>query len=204
VLVGKQRLEFGPRQHGGGGAQQQGADANDAGTRSDVFAGNLKVPDKLVMGGPPECKDRDTCFKGLQDADAADLTRFLRRTGAIAFTVLALASVAAYRQFAVNAMFTAPQPRTEERMVRGLGVSPGVYEGTARVIRGTEEFGRIEQGAPGAAAIERLGIQWTHVPFRGGAENQQATLSGVFGQTTTYELNPPRTFPPPFAGATDR
>jgi rifampicin phosphotransferase len=31
-------------------------------------------------------------------------------------------------------------------MVRGLGVSRGVYEGTARVIRGTEEFGRIEQG----------------------------------------------------------
>jgi osmoprotectant transport system substrate-binding protein len=27
-----------------------------------------KVPDKLVMGGPPECKDRATCFKGLQDA----------------------------------------------------------------------------------------------------------------------------------------
>jgi osmoprotectant transport system substrate-binding protein len=27
-----------------------------------------KVPDKLVMGGPPECKDRDTCYKGLQDA----------------------------------------------------------------------------------------------------------------------------------------
>ena len=46
----------------------------------------------------------------------------------------------------VQAMFTAPQPRTEERMVRGLGVSRGVYEGTARVIRGTEEFGRIEQG----------------------------------------------------------
>lgn len=46
----------------------------------------------------------------------------------------------------VQAMFTAPQPRTEERKVRGLGVSRGVYEGTARVIRGTEEFDRIEQG----------------------------------------------------------
>ncbi len=46
----------------------------------------------------------------------------------------------------VQAIFTAPQPRTEERKVRGLGVSRGVYEGTARVIHGTEEFGRIEQG----------------------------------------------------------
>ena len=42
-------------------------------------------------------------------ADVADLTRFLRRTGVIAFAVLALASVAAYRQFAEDALFSAPQ-----------------------------------------------------------------------------------------------
>ncbi len=42
-------------------------------------------------------------------AAVADLTRFLRRTGVIAFAVLALASVAAYRQFAEDAMFSAPQ-----------------------------------------------------------------------------------------------
>ena len=47
---------------------------------------------------------------------------------------------------AVQAMFAAPEPRTEEGKVRGLGVSPGVYEGTARVIRSTEEFGRIKHG----------------------------------------------------------
>ena len=41
--------------------------------------------------------------------DVADLTRFLRRTGAIAFAVLVLASAAAYRQFAETAAFTAPQ-----------------------------------------------------------------------------------------------
>ena len=41
--------------------------------------------------------------------DAADLTRFLRRTGEIAFAVFALAGVAAYRQFAEDAAFTAPQ-----------------------------------------------------------------------------------------------
>ena len=42
-------------------------------------------------------------------SDVADLTRFLRRTGVIAFAVLALASVAAYRQFAEDAAFSAPQ-----------------------------------------------------------------------------------------------
>lgn len=35
--------------------------------------------------------------------DIADLTRFLRRTGVIAFAVLILASAATYRQFSDNA-----------------------------------------------------------------------------------------------------
>lgn len=42
-------------------------------------------------------------------ADVADLTRFLRRTGVIAFAVFALASVAAYRQFAEDALLSSPQ-----------------------------------------------------------------------------------------------
>jgi hypothetical protein len=41
--------------------------------------------------------------------DIADLTRFLRRTGVIAFAVLILASAAVYRQFIENAAFSAPQ-----------------------------------------------------------------------------------------------
>ena len=47
---------------------------------------------------------------------------------------------------AVGEIFAAPEPQSEERKVRGLGVSPGVYRGIARVIRSTEEFGRIERG----------------------------------------------------------
>jgi phosphohistidine swiveling domain-containing protein len=47
---------------------------------------------------------------------------------------------------AVQQMFTAPEPRTEERKVRGLGVSPGVYEGNARLIRSTEELARVQPG----------------------------------------------------------
>ena len=41
--------------------------------------------------------------------DVADLSRFLRRTGVIAFAVLVLASAAAYRQFSEDAAFSAPQ-----------------------------------------------------------------------------------------------
>jgi len=46
----------------------------------------------------------------------------------------------------VAEMLFAPLPQTEERKVRGVGVSPGIYEGTARVIHNTHEFGRIERG----------------------------------------------------------
>src|SRR5215207_1105104 len=46
----------------------------------------------------------------------------------------------------VEEMLFAPKPQTEERKVRGVGVSPGVYEGTARLIHSTAEFGRIERG----------------------------------------------------------
>jgi phosphohistidine swiveling domain-containing protein len=47
---------------------------------------------------------------------------------------------------AVHALFVAPEARTEDRKVCGLGVSPGVYDGTARVIRGPDEFARISSG----------------------------------------------------------
>lgn len=47
---------------------------------------------------------------------------------------------------AVQALFVAPAPRTEGKRVRGLGASLGVYEGTARVILGTELFGRLRKG----------------------------------------------------------
>ena len=41
--------------------------------------------------------------------DVADMTRFLRRTGVIAFAVLALASAGAYRQLVDNAALSTPQ-----------------------------------------------------------------------------------------------
>jgi phosphohistidine swiveling domain-containing protein len=47
---------------------------------------------------------------------------------------------------AVQAIFAATEPPTEGRIGARPRVRPGVYEGTARVIRGTEEFGRIEPG----------------------------------------------------------
>ena len=44
-----------------------------------------------------------------QATDAAELTRFLRRIGAVAVAVLLLASAGAYRQFNENEQRSAPQ-----------------------------------------------------------------------------------------------
>ena len=47
---------------------------------------------------------------------------------------------------AVSELFVAPDAQSDERTVRGLGVSPGAYEGTARLVRGTQDFARVQQG----------------------------------------------------------
>ncbi|MCA1729424.1 MAG: hypothetical protein LC751_08455, partial [Actinobacteria bacterium] len=46
----------------------------------------------------------------------------------------------------LEGVFMAPEVRSEARKVRGLAVSPGVYEGSARLIRGAQDFARIEKG----------------------------------------------------------
>ena len=43
-------------------------------------------------------------------------------------------------------MFTGSEAEHEERLVRGLGASPGIYEGPARRVAGPAEFDRIVQG----------------------------------------------------------
>jgi pyruvate,water dikinase len=47
---------------------------------------------------------------------------------------------------ALGAVFGSAETEHEETMLRGLAASTGVYEGTARLIEGPAEFGRIEQG----------------------------------------------------------
>ena len=47
---------------------------------------------------------------------------------------------------ALGALFGSSEEEHEEHMLRGLAASPGVYEGTARLIAGPAEFERIVQG----------------------------------------------------------
>jgi phosphohistidine swiveling domain-containing protein len=46
----------------------------------------------------------------------------------------------------LGAMFTEPDGKTTKNAVKGLPVSPGVYEGTARLIDQEADFGRIQKG----------------------------------------------------------
>jgi pyruvate,water dikinase len=46
----------------------------------------------------------------------------------------------------IQAILTTPPPRTEARAVRGVGASAGVYEGPARLVRGTADLARIRPG----------------------------------------------------------
>ncbi|PWU17465.1 MAG: hypothetical protein C5B48_15915 [Candidatus Rokuibacteriota bacterium] len=46
----------------------------------------------------------------------------------------------------VGEIFGSSQAEHEERLVRGLAASPGVYEGPARLVSGPTEFDRIVQG----------------------------------------------------------
>ncbi len=46
----------------------------------------------------------------------------------------------------LSALFDEPPAKVSATTVRGLPVSPGTYEGTARVVVGEHDFGRIEPG----------------------------------------------------------
>ena len=81
----------------------------------------------------------------------------------------------------------APEVRSEAQKVRGLGVSPGVYEGPARVVRGTQDFGQIEKGdilvtkATTAAFNTVLPLLGAIVTDRGGLLSHAAIVSREYG-----------------------
>ena len=46
----------------------------------------------------------------------------------------------------LGAMFVEPESQTDSATVKGLPVSPGIYEGTARLVDHESDFGRVQQG----------------------------------------------------------
>jgi pyruvate,water dikinase len=88
---------------------------------------------------------------------------------------------------AVEQVFAAPEPRMTEAKVVGLGVSPGAYEGTARVVHGTEELARVQPGdvlvtnATGTAFNIVLPLLGAIVTDRGGLLSHAAIVAREFG-----------------------
>jgi rifampicin phosphotransferase len=87
----------------------------------------------------------------------------------------------------LGAVFTAPEVRSEARKVRGLAVSPGVFEGTARLVRGAQDFARIEKGdilvtrATSPAFNMVLPLLGAIVTDRGGLLSHAAIVSREYG-----------------------
>jgi pyruvate,water dikinase len=88
---------------------------------------------------------------------------------------------------AVQAIFLAPEPQTEATRVRGIGVSPGTHTGTARIIRGPHEFGRLHKGdvlvtnSTTAAFNVVLPLLGAIVTDRGGLLSHAAIVAREFG-----------------------
>jgi pyruvate,water dikinase len=87
----------------------------------------------------------------------------------------------------LEAVFMAPEVRSEAQKVRGLAVSPGVYEGSARLIRGAQDFARIQKGdilvtrATSPAFNTVLPLLGAIVTDRGGLLSHAAIVSREYG-----------------------
>jgi rifampicin phosphotransferase len=87
----------------------------------------------------------------------------------------------------LGAVFTAPEVHSETQKVRGLAVSPGVYEGSVRLIRGAQDFARIEKGdvlitrATSPAFNTVLPLLGAIVTDRGGLLSHAAIVSREYG-----------------------
>ncbi len=88
---------------------------------------------------------------------------------------------------AIQALFLAPQARSEARTVRGLAVSPGLYEGTARLVHGPGDFARIQNGdvlvtsSTTAAFNVVLPLLGAIVTDRGGLLSHAAIVAREYG-----------------------
>jgi pyruvate,water dikinase len=87
----------------------------------------------------------------------------------------------------LGALFKDGERDSDARTIRGLPVSSGVYEGTARVIRGPEEFDRLVEGdvlvtrATSAYFNTVLPLLGAIVTDRGGQLSHAAIVAREYG-----------------------
>ena len=88
---------------------------------------------------------------------------------------------------AISNVFDPPPSKTASGALKGIGVSPGVHEGPARVVNGSEQFDRIQQGDvlvtrnTSAAFNVVLPLLGAIVTDRGGALSHAAIVAREYG-----------------------
>jgi len=124
--------------------------------------GRLRGPAHLVEGGYEEIRSLINGEDGPSADELAERARYratYRASDAPPFLGLAPeppppldglppAPARAMRAIgaAIDALFGSSETESEAAVVRGIGASPGVYTGTARVVSGPTEFDRLERG----------------------------------------------------------
>ena len=99
-----------------------GPTADDMADRADLRAAGRAGEVPPFLGPPPEPPPG---LEGLPPAAA----RMMRAVGT-----------------AIDALFATSSAASDDKVVRGTGSSPGIYTGTARVVSGPAEFGRLRRG----------------------------------------------------------
>ncbi len=148
----------------------------------------------IARGEGPSAHELADRARYRAEANAADAPRFLGAPPAalgtpLPFAWLPPATARLERAFetAGKALFLASSAPSEARKVRGLAVSAGRYEGTARLVRGAIDFVRIQKGdilvttSTTAAFNVVLPLLGAIVTERGGLLSHAAIVAREYG-----------------------
>ncbi len=145
----------------------------------------------IARGEGPSAQELADRARYRLDANAADAPPFLGPPPGtpLPFEWLPPAAARLERalETAFKALFLASSAPSEARKVRGLAASAGRYEGTARLVHGATDFGRIEQGdilvttATTAAFNVVLPLLGAIVTERGGPLSHAAIVAREYG-----------------------
>lgn len=165
--------------------------------------GGLSRPEHLVEASPSEMVDAFRGNGGPTDAELAE-RRAWRTSKSIADAPPWLGAPPSppppYQWFpkglrmgaravthAISNVFDPPEAAKQGAALHGIAVSPGTYEGPARVVNGSEEFDRIQQGDvlvarnTSAAFNVVLPLLGAIVTDRGGALSHAAIVAREYG-----------------------
>lgn len=168
-----------------------------------VAKGTLSKPEHLVEASPSEMVDAFRGKGGPSDAELAQRRAWRTSkniTDAPPWLGAPPSPPPPYQWFpvglrigaravthAISNVFDPPTATSKAGVLQGIPVSPGVYEGPARVVNGSEEFDRIQQGDvlvarnTSAAFNVVLPLLGAIVTDRGGALSHAAIVAREYG-----------------------